>query len=506
MISEADRLDAIKFYLLDENSWQSPNRRDTKEFINVITGEKKEITLKYLTMTVAELFVLFCQSYPNSPIKKSTFYELRPPYVLPISDMPHNVCTCVYHENFNNLIKSLQGQNIADFLTDDKQFLEKVCCQIDQQSCMLNECKNCPGIRNLFTSTEITGDSIVQVRQWIYEERIIISKNKKDEKKIRRLELSESQMSVQQVIDKLEEKLEHFKAHYFINKVQSKLLHSITENVPIDTIVLQADFSEKFCIKYQDEAQSAYYNQQHITIFTCCAWSTKHKQSYCILSDHTDQDKYTVWLCLDKILKDVKSKWPNTKKVKIFSDGAGSQFKNKFTLSNLVFSLKDYGVDISWEFMATSHRKGAVDGIGACLKNKLWQAIRSRRTILKNAEDCHRYAEEQVTGIQTFLVDEKELDELKEKLGARWSEIIPIPDVKKMHSFQVLKDNILQIKISSISKKFHKHTVPKEPRKRKLRVEDVYTDSEDEKNQEKKSSQTAALKMKTRSQKKRKRN
>ena len=44
----------------------------------------------------------------------------------------------------------------------------------------------------------------------------------------------------------------------------------------------------------------------------------------------------------------------------IFSDGAASQFKQRFTLSGIALLEKS----LSWNFFAASHGKGAVDGIG----------------------------------------------------------------------------------------------------------------------------------------------
>ena len=42
-----------------------------------------------------------------------------------------------------------------------------------------------------------------------------------------------------------------------------------------------------------------------------------------------------------------------------FSDGAASQFKQRFTLCEITQLEKDW----SWNFFATGHGKGAVDGM-----------------------------------------------------------------------------------------------------------------------------------------------
>ena len=55
-------------------------------------------------------------------------------------------------------------------------------------------------------------------------------------------------------------------------------------------------------------------------------------------------------------------------------DGASSQFKQKYMFTNLTFLQEIYDVSITWNFFATSHGKGAVDGIGGDVKRRVWLA------------------------------------------------------------------------------------------------------------------------------------
>ena len=51
-----------------------------------------------------------------------------------------------------------------------------------------------------------------------------------------------------------------------------------------------------------------------------------------------------------------------------WTDGCGAQFKNKYTLSNLLHHKADFGCTADWNFFATAHGKGPVDGIGGLVK------------------------------------------------------------------------------------------------------------------------------------------
>lgn len=118
-VSEVDKMNAIDFFLSDEYSWQSPERKHAKKVTDPTTGNQRVVVRKYLTLTVSELYELFCESYPDTKIGKSIFYSLKPSHVFPTSLMPHNVCACVYHENFKYLISALCKQ-IPDFPADEK--------------------------------------------------------------------------------------------------------------------------------------------------------------------------------------------------------------------------------------------------------------------------------------------------------------------------------------------------------------------------------------------------
>ena len=49
----------------------------------------------------------------------------------------------------------------------------------------------------------------------------------------------------------------------------------------------------------------------------------------------------------------------------VFTDGAPSHFKNRFTISFLIHVYQNEGITVMWGFNAPSHGKGAWDGIGS---------------------------------------------------------------------------------------------------------------------------------------------
>lgn len=77
----------------------------------------------------------------------------------------------------------------------------------------------------------------------------------------------------------------------------------------------------------------------------------------------------------------------------IFSDGCSSQFKNKVITRTLPDFVSEFDCKVfEWNYFGTSHGKGAVDGVGATIKRKVWQMTKTKHIILENAFSFYRCA------------------------------------------------------------------------------------------------------------------
>ena len=101
------------------------------------------------------------------------------------------------------------------------------------------------------------------------------------------------------------------------------------------------------------------------------------KESFAIVSDHLNHTKEAVYTFMTYLFNHLATKNPQIKTINIFSNGAISQFKQRYLFSNLHEWETDFGVQLVWNFFATSHGKGAVDGIGGTLKRSVWRVVRA---------------------------------------------------------------------------------------------------------------------------------
>lgn len=157
--------------------------------------------------------------------------------------------------------------------------------------------------------------------------------------------------------------------------------------------------------------------------------------SFCIESDELSYDKKSVY-CFLKIILDEIRMLHSFNRIKVFSDGCGSQFKNKFILRSIPQFVKEFGVNcFEWNFFATSHGKGAVGGVGAVVKRKVWQLVRSQNLILKDAQDFHILAKAHISGISLIYVPKNDIASKTQEISQNWLNVKNIPGVKSNHYF-----------------------------------------------------------------------
>src|SRR6218665_1376996 len=110
-------------------------------------------------------------------------------------------------------------------------------------------------------------------------------------------------------------------------------------------------------------------------------------KSYVVVSDELHHDKFSVTTFNRAILKAASSESWDIRQLHMFTDGAGSQFKNIFVLSQVVrpYLLHESLIGLGWSFFA----KGPVDGVGGTVKRAVWRRILQERIHINSAVSVH---------------------------------------------------------------------------------------------------------------------
>lgn len=99
-------------------------------------------------------------------------------------------------------------------------------------------------------------------------------------------------------------------------------------------------------------------------------WYTACQHSSALVSNNLTHSKETYFLycLLEQLSSEVQD-------VRIWSDGSSNQFMNRNITAALNVFIKHHDKYMNWNYFATLHGKGPVDGIGGSIKRTVRNAF-----------------------------------------------------------------------------------------------------------------------------------
>ncbi|XP_033625038.1 uncharacterized protein LOC117288334 [Asterias rubens] len=446
-LDEDTKKKVIEFYLKDDISWQAPGRKDRVIIRSTDKhGNKMKTTLqaRYMLMALSEAHKLLCRENDIS-VGLSKFCDLRPKHVKLFDSIPHNVCVCTYHENVRLLLISLKGDTCTGLPESTSVFTDTIVCDTNSKECMTQDCPECKGKIHDF-APELTDESIVKYSQW--------QKNDGNTEKV------EITSTVHMAFEELLNQLKVFLVHVYVKRKQSAYREMLLKNVDGEEIVLQVDFSENASLAHQNETQSAHWNHGQATLFTAHAWiksnpdTTCTRESYVLVSDELLHGKLSVHAFMTHIFSDLKQKYQSIQKISVFSDGASSQFKQRFLFSNLHMWEEQFDVELRWHFFATSHGKGVVDGLGGTVQRSVWRYVRSGKAEAVTPMSFFQVAAERNPNVCIHFIPKTGIEQSKTMLETHWEKTVSVPNTQKIHSVKTKGKHFLVVSDTSESTKY----------------------------------------------------
>ena len=196
--------------------------------------------------------------------------------------------------------------------------------------------------------------------------------------------------------------------HYIANKLQTEAYNACQLTVTAadsNTAVVQMDFSENFSCVYQGEVSSAHWKTNSVTLYTVMIWFTDQSISTVLLSDNNDHDKTLVVPYTVYVLKYIREHFgDNVHDIEIWTDGPSSQFRNKYIFTFIGITLPQLiAYKVFWNYLATNHGKGAVDGVGGTIKRVATPAVVTRKAIIKDVVSMFSAVNERAKPSHTLL-------------------------------------------------------------------------------------------------------
>ena len=181
-----------------------------------------------------------------------------------------------------------------------------------------------------------------------------------------------------------------------------------------------------------------------MTILTACAWVNQECVSFAVVSDYMHHDKYMTIVTILKILKVLFRRFPTINKLNLFSDGAAKHFKQRFFFNTVTLLPEFLGIDrdnlkVEYDFFATSHGKGAVDGVGGSLKRLVMAEVMSKKVIIKTSIDYANTARKVCSNVHILHIKKEEVESEQVVLdqGAFAKTVRSLPGIRGIHHLEV---------------------------------------------------------------------
>jgi hypothetical protein len=378
--------DIESFLSRDKFSRLCPGKKDT------LTRNKVKKQKRLMNMSLKDLHVEFVkeQSYK---ICYATFCRLRPFWVVDPKVTERDTCLCCLHANTKFLTEALYRYGVVDY-KKPQDFCTDLCCEVKKEECMLRKCLVC---RNKCISyKQFNCEQTASFKKWatIKESRI---DNHGKPITVQITKKTVVDCTVGELIDQIEVMMPKFMVHTANITHQYETIDELKQSLTPNKIILHIDFSENFSCKYSAEVQSVHFgaSRQQVSLHTGVLYykdatdETLRTLAFCTSSDNLRHDPAAIWAHLSPMLKYAKENISNIQEVHFVSDGPTTQYRNKKNFYLLYECIEKFFPDIvsaSWNFSEAGHGKGAMDGVGAAIKQTADRHIAHGNDVASYAE------------------------------------------------------------------------------------------------------------------------
>ena len=399
-----DVQESIKaFYLSPEISRQVPNMKDVKD------DKQKHV----MTMTLAEAFDDYKKANPGMKVGLTSFKNLKPANVQQVSETSHRTCLCQTCQNVVLKIEALKkfanGTKDVNLKSKIQPWTKKMVgsltvCDTEGEfpnpECLDRTCKNCP--RGLSEQLQEALDEEGDINMnWYCWQPVMVEY---DGKAKRVTSCVQQATTLKDFITEFQKDLEKFPAHYFRATWQHRQLDLCIKNMTQTDVTVLMDYSENYRIRFQNEAQSAYFDSQQVTVhpFMCYYKEMEGedekeevlvKHAIIAMSNDTRHDSFGVEAFEKKTHEILRNEKKEIKIIHKFSDGAACQYKGK----NTFLKISKSSCCVVHNYFETSHGKSPCDGLGAVVKNACFNAVKSGKAVIGSANDAYRFCKEKLS-------------------------------------------------------------------------------------------------------------
>lgn len=215
----------------------------------------------------------------------------------------------------------------------------------------------------------------------------------------------------------------------------------------------------------QDAVQGWHWANQQCTIHPFAIYyrdehgELKH-QSLLVIAESLKHNFDAVYQFQQILLQFLEHTFGTIIKIFFFSDGAGSQYKNKKNFYQLCQYKESHGFDVEWHFFATSHGKGPCDGIGGAFKrNATRHSLQTPYTNqITTAKELFNWANSKANANESKIVyrfcSEADYIAIERQLKLKFRNVAVLTGTQKYHSFVPVDNKRIKASRFSASEKY----------------------------------------------------
>lgn len=438
------------FYLNDEISKMLPGRKD---FVTLKSrsGEKEQIQKRLLLFNLRTVHEMFRDKHQDVEIGLSKFANLRPRQVV-FAGAPGTlvVCVCMIHANPDLMWESVKyvAASSSSLKTCTDCILTTL-CNPSSPDCNLGACTECPGYEQLEATLanilQLHEDSTIKYSQWVIENN--------------RCTFAQVSKAEDEFIADFVANLEKLAPHRFLCKMQHDYFEQVKNTLTPGVVLVLLDYSENFTFIIQNAIQANHWQNDQCTIHVCvCIYRGEDGElkyvNHVVFSDYMKHETMAVHLFLEKLMNILTEvlPWPIIKLI-YFSDGAASQYKNRYNLCNLMHHEEDFGCKAEWNFHPTSHGKNLCDGVGGTVKRKAHNASLQKGSTdpITTPKKLFEYVRANMPSIHCSYTDIQEHTRHNRTQQRRFKKCPAIVGCRSLHFFEPKSSHILAAKVFSLS-------------------------------------------------------
>lgn len=295
-----------------------------------------------------------------------------------------------------------------------------ICDKADVSTdCYLRKCCRCREKRILFEAIPEEEDAEITYQKWATV-RKEIEKNKQKKTVTKNVKMA-VKCKKSDLTATFSKELIIFLTHLGNIRHQYQEIDALKKNLKENEILIHCDFSENWSCKLSTEIQALHFGlRPQVSIHTVVIYYKKkeelEKKCFSTISSETNHGPPAIVSHLKPVLNYVKENLPHVNTIHFLSDGPSTQYRSKnfffVIVNNLPNIFKPEHVNlISWNYSESGHGKGAVDGLGGCLKRTADDLVAKGNDIFSCSEFYSKVGSA-VKGIVLYEIKSEEFDKI----------------------------------------------------------------------------------------------